>query len=117
MLTQPLAEEPPSAVNNVMDASSATAPLSDGGEEEGEGGGDNKNKSCEPYHRTNLKKTVGRGITAQSGPTLAQQVEHFPMLKGAPMVLQKPGGGATGNGNKESILNVTGLNFKPLVRS
>ncbi|KAL7467855.1 hypothetical protein ACHAXS_008086 [Conticribra weissflogii] len=73
-------------------------------------------------HRTNLEKIVGRGINAGSGVTLAQQMERFPMLKGAPMVLQKPnsGAGKSGGGedggdeNATAGANVVGLNFKPL---
>jgi CBF1 interacting corepressor len=64
-------------------------------------------------HRTNLEKAVGRGINAGSGVTLAQQMERFPMLKGAPRVLPK----GTGTGDKESSTgetDVVGLNFKPL---
>ncbi|KAL3823365.1 hypothetical protein ACHAXA_008860, partial [Cyclostephanos tholiformis] len=67
-------------------------------------------------HRTNLEKAVGRGINAGSGVTLAQQMERFPMLKGAPRVLPKLGGGG-GTGDKESSTaegDVVGLNFKPL---
>ena len=41
-------------------------------------------KTFKPDHRTNLEKAVGRGINAGSGVTLAQQMERFPMLKGAP---------------------------------
>ncbi|KAL7548423.1 hypothetical protein ACHAWF_011713 [Thalassiosira exigua] len=72
-------------------------------------------------HRTNLEKAVGRGINAGSGVTLAQQMERFPMLKGAPMVLQKPDGAGGGSGEAEGgdaagagATNVVGLNFKPL---
>ncbi|KAL3791901.1 hypothetical protein HJC23_010761 [Cyclotella cryptica] len=62
-------------------------------------------------HRTNLEKAVGRGINAGSGVTLAQQMERFPMLKGAPMVLQKPKDAAD---DKDQPTDVAGLNFKPL---
>ncbi|KAL7479990.1 hypothetical protein ACHAW6_005708 [Cyclotella cf. meneghiniana] len=62
-------------------------------------------------HRTNLEKAVGRGINAGSGVTLAQQMERFPMLKGAPMVLQKPKDPAD---DKDQTTDVAGLNFKPL---
>ncbi|KAL7440361.1 hypothetical protein ACHAXH_008078 [Discostella pseudostelligera] len=65
--------------------------------------------------RTNLEKAVGRGITSGSGVTLAQQMERFPMLKGAPRVLPKSSGGGGGDDGKESSENdVIGLNFKPL---
>eukprot|EP00970_Alexandrium_tamarense_P016894 scaffold7769_cov207-Alexandrium_tamarense.AAC.6 len=69
--------------------------------------------------RTNLEKAVGRGIVSGSGVTLAQQMERFPMLKGAPMALQKPaalsgGGGEDGETNEQSITNIVGMNFKPL---
>ncbi|EED95612.1 predicted protein [Thalassiosira pseudonana CCMP1335] len=67
---------------------------------------------------TNLEKAVGRGIVSGSGVTLAQQMERFPMLKGAPMALQKPaalsGGGEDGETNEQSITNIVGMNFKPL---
>ena len=61
-------------------------------------------------HRTALEKAVGRGIHSGSGVTLAQQMERFPMLKGAPMVLQKP---QEGEAEKDPS-TATGLNFKPL---
>ncbi len=63
--------------------------------------------------RTNLEKAVGRGITSGSGVTLAQQMERFPMLKGAPRVLPKSS--VVGDDGKESSeTDVVGLNFKPL---
>mmetsp|Transcript_39429 Transcript_39429/g.82443 ORF Transcript_39429/g.82443 Transcript_39429/m.82443 type:complete len:467 (-) Transcript_39429:132-1532(-) len=119
MLAMPV-EEP-----NIA-GSAATAPLPEGddGNDNVDGASndgaadDDKNESRERDHRTNLEKAVGRGINAQSGVTLAQQFERFPMLKGAPMVLQKPGGGGAGGGSgkkeEKSAVNVTGLNFKPL---
>jgi hypothetical protein len=58
-------------------------------------------------HRTNLEKAVGRGILSGSGVTLTQQMERFPMLKNAPMVLQKPK-------EEGESSEVAGLNFKPL---
>lgn len=67
--------------------------------------------------RTNLEKAVGRGIVSGSGVTLAQQMERFPMLKGAPMALQKPAalsGGEDGETNEQNITNIVGMNFKPL---
>jgi hypothetical protein len=60
-------------------------------------------------NRTNLEKAVGRGINSGSGVTLTQQMERFPMLKNAPMVLQKPK-----DGEAEQSTDVAGLNFKPL---
>lgn len=60
-------------------------------------------------NRTNLEKAVGRGINSGSGVTLNQQMERFPMLKNAPMVLQKPK-----DGEAEQSTDVAGLNFKPL---
>lgn len=59
-------------------------------------------------NRTNLEKAVGRRI--KSGDlTLTQQMERFPMLKNAPMVLQKPK-----DGEQQQSNDVAGLNFKPL---
>lgn len=60
-------------------------------------------------NRTNLEKAVGRGINSGSGVTLTQQMERFPMLKNAPMVLQKPK-----DGEAEQSTDIAGLNFKPL---
>lgn len=60
-------------------------------------------------NRTNLEKAVGRGINSGSGVTLTQQIERFPMLKNAPMVLKKPK-----EGEAEQTTDVVGLNFKPL---
>ena len=60
-------------------------------------------------NRTALEKAVGRGINSGSGVTLTQQMERFPMLKHAPMVLQKPK-----DGEAEQSTDVAGLNFKPL---
>ena len=60
-------------------------------------------------NRTALEKAVGRGINSGSGVTLTQQMERFPQLKHAPMVLQKPK-----DGEAEQSTEVAGLNFKPL---
>ncbi|KAL9183798.1 hypothetical protein ACHAXT_004654 [Thalassiosira profunda] len=93
-------------------AAAAQADAQEGDSAEGTAEEDEK-RPWENDHRTNLEKAVGRGINAGSGVTLAQQMERFPMLKGAPMVLQKPQGG--GDSKKEgSAVNVAGLNFKPL---
>ena len=59
-------------------------------------------------HRTALEKAVGRRINS-GDLTLTQQMERFPMLKNAPMVLQKPK-----DGEQQQSNDVAGLNFKPL---
>lgn len=73
-----------------------------------------KNNSNEARdNRTNLEKAVGRGIG--SGVTLAQQIERFPMLRGAPMVLQKQKKTGDGEKNQQDAANdVASMNFKPL---
>lgn len=66
-------------------------------------------------NRTKLEKAVGRGINAGSGVTLAQQMERFPMLKDAPMVLQKQkNAGEDAEKNEQAATSVMGMNFKPL---
>jgi len=75
---------------------------------------DDSNKHEAKDNRTKLEKAVGRGINSGSGVTLAQQMERFPMLKGAPMVLQKQKN-TGGDGEKnEQAATATGMNFKPL---
>jgi CBF1 interacting corepressor len=76
--------------------------------------GDATNEARDRDLRTNLEKAVGRGITSGSGVTLAQQMERFPMLKGAPRVLPKSSGGGGEDGKEASESDVVGLNFKPL---
>lgn len=65
-------------------------------------------------NRTKLEKAVGRGINAGSGVTLSQQMERFPMLKGAPMVIQQKQKNTGGDGEKNDQADLTGMNFKPL---
>ena len=60
------------------------AALKDDNEDGGKHNDNDDAKTFKPDHRTNLEKAVGRGINAGSGVTLAQQMERFPMLKGAP---------------------------------
>ena len=59
--------------------------------------------------RTNLEKAVGRGING-SGVTLAQQMERFPMLKSAPMVLKM----GKKTDRDDQAATTIGMNFKPL---
>mmetsp|Transcript_14820 Transcript_14820/g.22894 ORF Transcript_14820/g.22894 Transcript_14820/m.22894 type:complete len:404 (+) Transcript_14820:119-1330(+) len=74
----------------------------------------NNNGNEATDNRTKLEKAVGRGINSGSGVTLAQQMERFPMLKGAPMVVQKQKN-MGGDGEKnEQASTATGINFKPL---
>jgi len=78
----------------------------------GDGGEESKkedDKDFKPDNRTNLEKAVGRGINSGSGLTLAQQMERFPMLKGAPVALEKSKGG---DDEKETDAT-TSLVFKP----
>ena len=102
MLARPKPESP--LTDRVVgDESAADRPSENGGDDEND-------KFRDRDQRTNLEKAVGRGINSGSGVTLEQQFERFPMLKSAPMVLQKP---AT-NSSKGAETSITGLNFKPL---
>jgi len=82
------------------------AALKGDGEEESKKEDD---KDFKPDNRTKLEKAVGRGINSGSGLTLAQQMERFPMLKGAPVALEK---GKGGDDEKETDAAAS-LNFKP----
>lgn len=74
----------------------------------------NNNGNEATDNRTKLEKAVGRGINSGSGVTLAQQMERFPMLKGAPMVMQKQKN-VGGDGEKnDQASTASGMNFKPL---
>jgi CBF1 interacting corepressor len=66
-------------------------------------------------NRTNLEKAVGRNRLGVD-VTLAQQMERFPMLKGAPRALPpKPAtGGVDGGKEAPTDSDVVALNFKPL---
>ena len=75
---------------------------------------DSNNANEATDNRTKLEKAVGRGINSGSGVTLAQQMERFPMLKGAPMVLQKQKNKGGDGEKKEQAATTTGMNFKPL---
>eukprot|EP00986_Skeletonema_menzelii_P017349 scaffold19153_cov80-Skeletonema_menzelii.AAC.4 len=88
---------------NVMDAQTNEAEEDDA---------NNANEAMD--NRTKLEKAVGRGINSGSGVTLAQQMERFPMLKGAPMVLQKQKNKGGDGEKKEQAATTTGMNFKPL---
>lgn len=101
MLARPPPESPP--IEQVAGVAAAATRPSESDD------GDN-DKSRDRDQRTNLEKAVGRGINSGSGVTLTQQFERFPMLKTAPMVLQKPATNSSG-GTETSM---TGLNFKPL---
>ncbi|KAL3758469.1 hypothetical protein ACHAWU_004312 [Discostella pseudostelligera] len=100
----------PSQVDNRANSNNNEVEANNGKDEE-----EATNEARDRDLRTNLEKAVGRGITSGSGVTLAQQMERFPMLKGAPRVLPKSSGGGGGEDGKESSENdVVGLNFKPL---
>jgi CBF1 interacting corepressor len=66
-------------------------------------------------NRTNLEKAVGRNRLGVD-VTLAQQMERFPMLKGAPRALPpKPAcSGVDGDKDAPTDSDVVALNFKPL---
>ena len=82
------------------------AAVKDGTTDEMLRGGDN---------RTNLEKAVGRNRLGVD-ITLAQQMERFPMLKGAPRALPpKPASsGVDGDKDAPTDSDVVALNFKPL---
>lgn len=104
--------EPTNNISGTQYMTAGEAALKDDGIETNNNAEEDETKDKKPDHRTNLEKAVGRGINAGSNVTLAQQMERFPQLKGAPMALQKPKGGVD---NKESSdSNVASLNFKPL---
>ena len=90
MLAKGIPTEAEQSDNLQHSMTAGEAALKGDGEEESKQEDD---KDFKPDNRTNLEKAVGRGINSGSGLTLAQQMERFPMLKGAPVALEKSKGG------------------------
>jgi len=107
MLAKGIPTETEQSDNVQQSMTAGEAALKGDGEEESK---TEDEKDFKPDNRTKLEKAVGRGINSGSGLTLAQQMERFPMLKGAPVALEK---GKGGDDKKETDDATSSLVFKP----
>jgi len=107
MLAKGIPTETEKSDNGPQSMTAGEAALKGDGEEESK---TEDEKDFKPDNRTKLEKAVGRGINSGSGLTLAQQMERFPMLKGAPVALEK---GKGGDDEKETDAATSSLVFKP----